>query len=456
MSRRRLSVGIGAFAADKVVVALVQLVMVPVLANVWGLTLYGIWAMVLTVPTFLVLGDFGIVSTAAGRMIGFVSREEWDEARATLHTACVVTFSIITLLAIGIGLVLWLLPLGVVPVTQGFGDAQSRLTLMLLLVYGLCTIVFRLITSAYRASMRYTLAVMCGTTTYTLENGAVVVAALMGFGPVQAAAAMLALRLLAILAAVVASFSIVPKLRPGFHAASRKEWGHMWKPALAASAFGFGLMGYLQGSVVMLGAICGAAAVPAFIAVRTLSRQGVQLATLVSVPVSQEFANAMAKGEVYRAGRYFGLVFVVAVVLASTAGVGLVALGEPFIRIWTHGAIRADHALLLFMAISSFASMFWNPLSNLILVLNQHQSYSYANLIASGLGLALIWAVAGRYGAPVAGLSFALVDLVTLGAVALFIWRHWLGVPEFRAGISRSLAEMRQPLAMLRSIRRTA
>lgn len=456
MSRRRLGIGIGAYAFDKGVVAVIQLLMVPVLANMWGLTLYGIWAMVLTVPSFLVLGDFGIVNSASARMIRFIARQEWDQARATLHTAWTVTLAIVAFIAVVTAAVLLLLPDGTVPTTAGLNEADARLTVLLLLVYGLVGIVFRLNTAAYRASMHYTLSILCSTATYLMENGVVLVLAFAGFGPVVAAAGMLVVRLLAIGVVFVLSFRLTPRLRPGFAGTSKAEWREMWRPALAASALGFGQAAYLQGSVVLLGAIAGAASVPAFIAVRTLSRQGVQVATLVSVPVSQEFGNAMGRGELRRAGRFFGLVFAIAVAMAAVSGAGLVLLGEPFIRLWTHGAIRADHALLMLMALSSIGAMLWSPLSNLVMALNRQNSFSYANLAVSGVGLVVIWMLAGRMGSAAAGLSFALVDGVTLGAVALFIWRHWAGLGEFRAGASSMMREMRSPFTMVKSVLRGA
>lgn len=453
MSRKRLSLGIGAYALDKVVVSIVQIVTVPVLANAWGLTLYGIWAIVMTIPSFLALGDFGIVNSAGARMIGFISREEWDSARATLHTAWLASLSIILLAALAIGATLLVLPVGVAPTTAGFDEYDSRATLMILLIYGLLTIVFRLNTAAFRAALRYSMASLCSTSVYLFENLAVVALVLLGHGPLIAAIGLLAVRLVWICGLLVLSHLHLPRLQPGFAAASRSEWMHMWRPALAASALGFGLAGYLQGSVMLLGAVAGPAAVPAFIAVRTLSRLGVQLATLVSLPVMQEFGNAVGKSDNYRAGRYFGLVAIIGMLQAGLMAVGLVAVGQLFITIWTRGAIIADQNLIIFMAISSFAAMFWNPLSNLILAINRQQAFSYANLVVSAVGLILIWLTAPAMGAAGAGLSFAIVDIVTLAAVVLFIARNWLGDSQFRRGISATARELRSPLAMLRSLK---
>lgn len=455
MSRTRLSLGLSAYALDKVVVAVVQILMVPVLANAWGLELYGIWAIMLTVPSFLGLGDFGIVASAGARMISAVARDEWAEARRTLHTAWVATLVIVaTAMVLVVAVLVWL-PDGVLPTSGAFDEERSRLTLMVLLAYGLITIIFRLNTAAFRAALRYSLASLCSTSVYLVENLVLIALAATGNDPLIAALGLLTVRLAWIAGLFVLSYRQLPDLCPGISQASRSEWLLMWRPALAASALGFGLAGYLQGSVMILGALAGAAAVPAFIAVRTLSRLGVQVSTLVSLPVMQEFGNAMGKGETYRAGRYFGLVAVTAAVMAGGAGLGLIVLGAPFVRLWTSGAIVADQTLITFMAVSSIAAMLWNPLSNLILAINRQHAFSYVNLLVSALGLVLIWLTARSLGSASAGLSFALVDCVTLGAVLLFIARNWQGDPAFRSGIAATWHELRSPLTILRSLRKS-
>lgn len=453
MSRKRLSMGIASYGLDKIVVAMVQLLMVPVLANYWGLTLFGIWAMMITIPAFLVLSDFGMVNSALARMTRFVGREEWDKARAALHTAWLASCMICLAFAIILGGILWLLPAGLMPGSGSFTASDARLTLLLLLVYGLSTVMFRLNTAAYRSTMQYTLSIWCSMGSYALENAGVVIAVALGAGPVTAASVLLGTRLLSIALVMILSFRRFPRLKPGFSAASRSELREMWRPALAASVLGFGLAAYLQGSVVLLGALAGAAAVPAFVAVRTISRLGTQMSTLISIPVAQEFGNALAREDTHRAGKYFALVAVPAAIMALGMGLGFVLLAQPVIRLWTGGVIEADRGLIIFMAISSFTAILWNPLSNLILVINRQSVFSYANLAASGAGLLVIYGLAGRMGAAAAGLSFAIVDAVTLACVAIFLSRHWLQDRAFRSGIASAITEMRSPLALLRSLK---
>jgi len=453
MSLRRLSLGIGSIAVDKLVITAVQLLLVPLLANAWGLTLYGIWAMMITIPAFLVLGDFGIVTSAWARMTMFVSRGEMGNARSVLHTAWVVTTGIcLGLIALG-GLLLLLLPEGIVPVTTGFDEEQSRTVILMLIVYGLGTIVFRLNTSIFRASGNLPLSIWCNTLSYALENFALVLAVFLGAKPVGAAATLLAMRCISILIVLLISFRKFPQLSPGYAAARQSEWRELWRPALSASVLGIGFLAFLQGSVLALGFAAGAAAVPAFVAVRTVSRLGWQVSLMVAQPAAQEFGHEMARGHMRKAGRYFGLVVAISTVMALGMSIGLALLGQPAVRIWTNGAIAPPYALILAMALSSFAGILWNPLSNLVLAVNRQDAIAHASIGSGAAALVFIVLSGDELGTVAAGVASAFTDMMTLAAVALFVRRNWWRDPEFRAGSAQSIAELRSPLSTLRALR---
>ena len=455
MSRQRLSRGVGAYALDKVVVAVVQLLSVPVLANAWGLSLYGTWAMIMTVPSFLLLGDFGIVTSAAARMIHFAARGQWEEARRSLQTAWLTASALMAIVIVAGIVILMALPAGIVPTADSLSDADSRATILILLGYGMLIIMCRLNGAALRADMHYSAAMLYSSGAYLAENLVVLVIAWLGYGLLIAAAGLLAARILVFAGQYILGMILVPRLRPGFAQATLHELRALFGPAMAATAMGFGTIVYLQGSVVMLGALAGPAAIPAFTAVRTLSRLGVQMATLISLPVSQEFAQGVSLGHEERSGKLFALVFFPALILAFGSSLGLALFGQPFIRMWTSDAIHADQALILTMAISSFAAMFWGPLSNLILAINRQQAFSYANIVASLAGLGIIYLLTPGYGSVAVGFSFLIVDTVTLIAVLVFIGRNWLPLNSFRRGIRLAVAELSSPRELLRSLRRT-
>ncbi|WP_347303354.1 hypothetical protein V5740_01645 [Croceibacterium sp. TMG7-5b_MA50] len=453
MNLRRLSLGIGSGLFDKIVVTVVQLLLVPVLANAWGLTLFGIWAMLATIPTMLALSDFGIITSAWARMTLFVSRGEVERARMVLHTAWLSSGLITLALVVLSGATLILLPAGILPNAPGLGDVDSRAALFMLIAYGLGTVLFRLNTVIFRAAGNVPLNLWCNTASYTIENVGVLIAVLLGAGIVTAAGVLLVARCISIVGVFVLGNIKYPELRPGFMQASRDEWVQMWRPALSAAVLGFGVIAFLQLSVLALGASAGAAAVPAFVAVRTLSRVGLQISQMVAGPVAQEFGQEMAGGRAERAGRYFGLVLATSLVMSVGIAFGMVVLGTTFVRLWTAGAIEVSFTLMLAMALSSAAAVLWNTVANLISSVNRQGAISNINLGASIVGLLLIAVTGDHLGAVAAGLAFAAVDLVTVVAVVRFVRQEWWISPEFRDGTCTTFQHLRNPAGMLRALR---
>lgn len=445
MSRSRILSGAGALMADKIVITAIQLALVPVLANVWGLELYGIWAMMTTIPVFLAMGDFGIVAAAWARMTAFLAREEWGRARGVLHTAWLAAIVSAALLAAVAAAILLSLPTNTLPsvAEQGFGDTASRHTAITLVLYGLGMIVFRLNTAIFRAGGRFPLAIVCNTASYGLENLALVVAVVSGADPLTAALTMLSMRCLAIALVFTLSFRLFPRLSPGFTGASRSEWAELWRPALSASAFSFSLVLFLQGSVIALGSVAGPAAVPAFVAVRTVSRLGIQIIALIGGPMAQEFGHVAARQEWFAAGRYFAIVAGSAVIMGSAMALGLLLLGPFAIDLWTAGAIQPHYSLIAAMAASSLLGVVWSPLSNLVLSVNRQNAIAIPALVSAAIGLTVIALLGRELGATAAGLAYAISDLVTLTVIAAFIARHWLVRAEFRHGMADAVRHVR-------------
>lgn len=76
---RRLSLGVLANAYDKLVIAGIQLLLVPVLALHWGIEIYGTWVLLSTIPSFLSASDLGFATAAGTRMTMLASRGENEE-----------------------------------------------------------------------------------------------------------------------------------------------------------------------------------------------------------------------------------------------------------------------------------------------------------------------------------------------------------------------------------------
>ena len=127
----------GYFAAAQ---TLVQLAMVPVLANAWGLPVYGQWLLLSTVPQFLAASDFGFGQSAGNRLIGEVAQGDTDAARTTFQTALALVLGSSVIIFALVLTVSVLLPSRLLAVSGGMDGGTARAVLIVLCVSGVVAI----------------------------------------------------------------------------------------------------------------------------------------------------------------------------------------------------------------------------------------------------------------------------------------------------------------------------
>ena len=221
MRRQRIARGVAAALFDKSVIALMQLLAVPVLATRWGLDVYGGWVLLSTLPSFLGISDFGFATAAGTRMTMLVATERRDEAAVVFQSAwAVILASSAAMIALALAAT-WAAPPSFLP--HGFAAGDARLTLSLLLLYGIVALQGSILIAGFRCAGRFATAVTWAGVSILIENGAMIATVLLGGRPVSAAAAMLAGRTASLLVQTVLLHRQVPWLRLGLSKARRTE-----------------------------------------------------------------------------------------------------------------------------------------------------------------------------------------------------------------------------------------
>jgi O-antigen/teichoic acid export membrane protein len=420
---RRVASGIGANIFDKIVISGMQLALVPVLAGAWGVHLYGLWMMLFTAPAFLAMGDFGFATAAGTKMTMAVARGEHDEATHIFQSAWVAILASSAALVLLAALLALLLPISAFGANAGMSPDEIRLTLFLLVVYGLVAIQGSIFFAGFRCAGLFAVGAFCHAIIVLIENCAMIGAVLMGARPVTAAALILVGRIVGLVGQNVLLRRSVPWLEIGFRRATRAETRNLIAPAGAVMLVPIAQAFYLQGSALALGIAAGQAAVPGFTAARTLSRVGMQMCWLLNSALMPEFSAAAARQD-----RRAQAVMVLATLLTSALLVipyaTLFALfGREVILIWTHGVIHSSPLLLLAMAGSILFGGFWYPLSNLILALNRHASYTIWFLVFAVISTPLTYFLSRSLGAAGAALPMLALDFAMLVTILILSQR---------------------------------
>ncbi len=409
----------------KLVAAAIQLAMVPVLAAHWGVALYGQWLLLSTLPIFLAASDFGFGTAAGTRIIAEVSRGDTDEAALTFASgwamilACWGVIGILALLVCLFG------PDVVFRSSGGLDVVESRRVLAVLCVYGIVSLQSSMFMAVSRSAGRFAASTSLDATVQLVEAAAVLVVVLSGRGPMAAAITYLVARCLGVAAHVAFAQTVAPWLRLNIAHAGIARIRALTRPAFAAMLLPLAQAGFLQGTALAVGVAAGPRAVPLYTSLRTLSRTGLQLLMIVNLAVMPEFTSAHARHLTARVGRIVAATGAMSLIFGLPFGLVVGFAGRWIVHHWTHGVIDPPQLMVTLTAIAIVASALWNPLSNLLLAINRHESYTYVYLLTAAVVIGLTFGLVKVMGVSGAAAANLLLDIVMVIAVVLSIRRNF-------------------------------
>jgi O-antigen/teichoic acid export membrane protein len=443
MIARRILSGVGANIFDKLVIAGTQLAMVPILANAWGLHLYGLWVLLATAPSFLAMGDFGFATAAGTKMTMAVARGDRQAAIGTFQSAWIAILASSVLLILTALLVALLIPAAWIGDSGGMAVGDVRLTFLFLMLYGIAAIQGSIFFAGFRCAGLFAVGAFWNALILLTENSLVIGAVLRGAHPVLAAAILLCGRVVGIIGQGLLLRRKVGWLPLGFAAATRSEVGSLLAPAGGVMLLPIAQALSLHGTAIALGAAAGQAVVPIFTAARTLSRVGQQMCWLLNTALMPEFSAAAAREDRKAMATMVLVTLATSAILLVPYAIGFALLGRWVVGIWTHGLIHPPHMLMIVMALGSLCGGVWYPISTLILALTRHGTYTTIFLLLSAATIPLTYELAGRVGALGAGFALTALDGLMLLVIAAIVRRELIGGHELRAALTETVAYAR-------------
>lgn len=429
---------------------LIQLASVPVFVAHWGLSGYGAWLMLFSVPGLLAMADLGFTAVASNSMAAAVTLGDKTRAARVYAALKLLTWTSVTAIAL-LTLVLVL----ATPVEWLDLDARFRAdtvvpVVAVLVLYGILGLANGATLAGLRAADAFA---SSGTIFHTIvlaEAACALLVLVAGGDPFAVALGYLVARLIGTFVLSLLLRRKAAWLTQGAALKAGEEVRNLIKPALAAAALPAGHMIVIQGAVMALGAIAGPAAVPVFTVTRTLSRTALQFCLRFSMATMPQFTVAAVRNDRDRIAQLVFLNIVVSILLVVPTAALIVLVGHEVIQMWTGGRVVPGALLLLLMAVAMIGSAIWMPLSNLLSAKNRHGTFSYVFLIAAGLAIALGTVLAGPLGADGMGISLVALEF----GMCIWIWYccRTEGIVE-RDSLWRAGAKMLTPIQSSRPAR---
>lgn len=408
--RARIVHGFGASGSFQLANIVLQLLLLPVLASHWGANLYGAWVMLFTLPSFLSLSDLGFGSTSATQMTMRVAQGQFAEAAVIFQSAWLTMLCLSSVLCLSAGVIGALLPAGAFPSTDAASADELRYALWLLIGYSWIGLQGWMIIGVLRANGDFAIGTFTMAIVVLVEGGVIATSVALGGSIVLASGLYLLLRSFGVFALILQAKRRASWLELGFEKVNLEEIRRLCAPSVASMVIPMSLAGVLQGTALVVGIGAGPLHVAAFTAIRTLTRSGVQIGSLVCNAIAPEVSASYARNERGRLVKLYGLTLAYSAAVLGPAFFFLYFFGERFIELWSRGTIQVSHSVILVMTLVMLLHGLWYPVSNLLQAINHQRYYAYRYLLLSIISVFLAYPLADRFGALGGAISMLLLE----------------------------------------------
>lgn len=442
----RLVKGAGAMGFCQTVQVVIRLAEVPLFLGFWGPRLYGEWLMLFAIPSYLTLGNGGFSTAACHDMTMHGQTGDRQGVLAVFQS----TWLLLSLISVAIG-AFAVTFVSTAPLARWLGfsiidERQVRIISILLTTYVLVGFQYGLLNGGYYVSGRYPLSLSLQGVNMVLEFALLALAVVLGYGPVGAAAGLLAGRLLGACLYWTCHRRVTPWLRHGISHASFAEVRRLFTPAMASLALPLGDGLNIQGTRLVIGLAIGPPAVAVFATMRTLARLAIQPANLISRLMEPEMSLAFGARNEDLFKKLFGKSCQAALWGSLAACLALLPVAVWVYPIWTAGRVTIYWPTFLILLAVSVVHGVWYTSLMAPFSTNRHGRIAiYYSITYGAAALAMLY-----MGAAWIGLSGAAMALLGAeSAMAVIVIHASLGMTG--TTVSRFLRNsVRPPISALR------
>lgn len=383
----------GAMLVSNGLTVALQIAMVPALIWAWGATLYGEWLVLYTIPGYLALSDFGIITTANNRIDAQCARGHFGAANRTYFNSVLLLSGLIGAM-LAIAVLVWVIlgdsfsslfeTLSPSEVTRAgavlFADA------MILLVFNHHAALYRTLghfnwTVNWQAAGRVApIVALCGV-------------ALTGAGLMVAALIMLALRLMFLIVLALDLRRRIGWLQRGWLRASRVETVLLLRGAVGFMTLPLSNILYLHITTLIVATVSSPVGVADFATLRTFTRMIPQVVSIAGRSLWSEIAQAEARGAHDAVHAMRARVLRQTLVMSALAALCYLALGHPFYMFWTRGALPFDSLLFWAFLANAVAIALYSSLEVFVLSVNRVGGYATFFLMVTVAQILVAWAI---------------------------------------------------------------
>ncbi len=408
---RRILNGTLANLVDKLAVLAMQLLAIPLLSHHWGAEGYGTWLMLMTVPTYIAVSDFGLGAAAGVEITRHAARGDTKAALRVFQSAWVFVFAILAVVGVTMALYAALVTSG----TLG-GSPELAVSVLLVTLYAIAAVQMTTLAIVYRATHKFALAMSISAAVIAAEAVTMAVVVLVGGQLVAVLSALLIVRIIGWAVTWLVLRRLEPWARLGIDSASLTTLRSLMRPSLAAFSMMLASSISLQGMVLAIGFVAGPVAAGILGAARFLSRIPLQFSGLVMRASLPEMTRAQlsADNELHRR---LDRINTASALIPTLPFVLLLPLFGPQLLAGMSGdALAADWWLFGLLAMTTAVGALWQAMASPLIAANRQARFAYGYAVVSAGAVAAVFlpgtpALAVAAGAPLLA-ELAMVALI--------------------------------------------
>jgi O-antigen/teichoic acid export membrane protein len=401
-----------ALSIGQAIIRLSSFILIPLFVNYWSTNKYGEWLALSAAIGYLASLDLGISQASTNKMIQSYALGDINRFKSTQHSSLFLFILIALVFSLVISISIWFFPinkwLGIIEITE----FQSKLVLILLSLYMLWALPFRIIYSAYHSLGK--LAKLQWIDNFQKISYLIIIILLLILTQDIILIASVQLLLM-----VATFFYVLYDLRknyslvfPGIKCANKNEMKTLLIPGLYFVLYIFSNLFWMQGSIVLISGVFGGLVVAVFSISRTLSLLSRQTVDSFYYSMFPDIAALFAKQEFNKLKQIHKLLVFISFSIALTITVIFWFYGKEIIYLWTVGKVEVDETLLrLLLILITFQTPFIASAS-ILLATNNHKKFTLLFLAANLAGLVLSILLIEKFGIYIIPLSFMLSEAV--------------------------------------------
>lgn len=411
--------GVAANALGKVWVLILQIASIPILTAKWGVDGYGIWLMLISVPTYIALSDFGFGAAAGVELTRRLASDDTPGALNVFHSS----WAFVTTASIAISLVIATSSFFFLPYENAtaFGTIPTPYVVAAVVLYALLIVQTQLLLVVFRSARKYARGTVL-LDVLTFIEGAVHLAAVVAGASIPASLAVLIATRLVVL--TIYYYTLRREERwffVGLSSATRSTIRSLASPSAAAVALNIANSLALQGVIITLGATSGGVVVAMFSTARFITRIPLQLTGLITRASIPELTKSLHDNDTATSRRLIWVNVGSSLLLAAPVCALILVAGPQFASALSHGQLVPALTLFLPLTLAAALNATWTSLATPLIATNRHAAFSYVYFGASIVVAAVPLAPLPLDAATATSWASLLAELCAAAVVAVYV-----------------------------------